>query len=254
MFINSRDRFTPLVELVDWLERAGCDEIYFLDNDSAYGPLLELYERTPHTVVRLGTNYGKWSLWQAPGIFELTKGRRFVYSDPDVIPAPECPLDALDRFGVLLDKYKLANKVGFALRTDDLPDHYRHKQTVVAYEAGMWDWALEAGAYWFPIDTTFALYREDASYAREAIRTGPPYWARHDTWYTNSEHPSEEEVFYAARAVNETPHTSGMAHWSREDVGAHHRRLAAEQRRPSATTRLRWRLRGRRAVRKGISR
>jgi hypothetical protein len=254
VFINCRDRLAPLVPLVKWLERAGCDEIYLVDNDSAYEPLLDWYRRTPHTVIRLSENFGKWSLWQAPGVFDLTKGRRFVYTDPDVIPVGDCPLDALERFSALLDRYRLPHKAGFGLVVDDLPDHYRHKDTVLAAEAPMWQWPLERGVYYAPIDTTFALYREGASWAREAIRTGPPYVARHDSWYMNFDEPTEEDLFYAERAANETRHTSGMAHWVSPELDERHAGFAEKQAKnqPGLVTRLRWRFRGRRVVRKGV--
>jgi hypothetical protein len=250
VFINCRDRLEPLIELVDWLERASTQEIHLLDNDSAYPPLLEYYERTPHNVVRLGENYGKWSLWQAPGVRELARGRRFVYTDPDVIPVPECQFDAIDRFGELLDKYKLPNKAGFGLRLDDIPDHYRHKQAVLFAEEGFWHWPLERGVYYAAIDTTFALYRHDSSWAREAIRTGPPYVARHDSWYIDLDNPTAEELFYQERAQSETAHTSGMAHWVADEL---HAPLAARSGPllPTLNARIRWRLRGRRAVRVG---
>jgi hypothetical protein len=45
---------SPLIELVDWLERIGCQEIILLDNDSAYEPLLDYYRTTPHIVLTLG--------------------------------------------------------------------------------------------------------------------------------------------------------------------------------------------------------
>ena len=57
VFIVCRDRFTCLVGLLDWLESVGqADEIYLLDNDSSYAPLLEFYEQTRHTVIRTGGN------------------------------------------------------------------------------------------------------------------------------------------------------------------------------------------------------
>ncbi len=246
MFIICRDRLSSVVELVDWLERAGCDEIYFLDNDSAYPPLLEYFESTPHTVVRLGQNYGHRVLWVAPGLFELTRGRPFVYTDPDVVPAPECPLDALDRFADLLARYRLPKKAGFGLRADDIPDHYRHKREVVAGEAASQDWPLEPGAYYFPIDTTFALYRPNVAWGYEAIRTGAPYVARHDSWYLDFDNPSDELLFYRSRA-------SDTAHWTAEELDEYHRATTARRDalRPSLSTKLRWRLRGRRRVRDG---
>jgi hypothetical protein len=253
VFINCRDRLVPLKELVGWLERAGCEEIYLLDNDSAYEPLLAWYRETPHDVLRLGENFGKWSLWQAPGVFEKTRGRYFVYTDPDVIPTLECPLDALDRFRELLDRYRLPNKVGFGLRIDNIPDHYRHRDAVIAHERRCWDWPLERGAYWFPIDTTFALYRPGAGWGREAIRTGAPYLARHDSWYIDLDNPTEEERFYQERAASATQYTAGMAHWTAEVLDDFHTAAAAgaDALRPSLMTRGRWMMRGRRVVRNG---
>jgi len=257
VFINCRDRLSPLRDLVAWLERAGCEEIYLLDNDSTYEPLLDYYRETPHTVIRLGENVGKWALWDAPGVFERTAGRQFVYTDPDVVPAPTCPLDALDRFAELLARYRLPNKVGFGLRFDDIPDHYAHKAEVIAVESAVLDWPVERGAYYFPIDTTFALYRPNASHAREAIRTGPPYVARHDSWYIDFDNLTEEEAFYEQRAASSTPYTEGMAHWTARELDPFHSGRAQERTsgRPSALrrldTRARWYLRGRRVVRKG---
>lgn len=248
VFINCRDRVTPLRELVAWCEQAGLEEIVFIDNDSAYEPLLEYYRETPHTVVRLDHNYGSRALWAAPGLFERTRGGWFVYTDPDVIPDPAAPLDALDRFRELLERYALPAKAGFGLRTDDIPLHYKHRDEAIACEAGCWDWPLEGNAYFFPIDTTFALYRPGREFSRDAIRTGPPYVARHDSWYLDFDDLPEEVRFYRARAESEI-------HWSEPDLDEWHRSLAGrrEDLRPTLTTRMRWRVRGRRAVRKGVA-
>src|SRR4051794_24519394 len=102
VFINCRDRVTDLKALVAWLENARYEEIYLLDNDSAWEPLLEYYEQTPHTVVRLGKNWSRFALWAAPDVYELTRGRYFAYTDPDIVPVAECPHEALDRFRELL--------------------------------------------------------------------------------------------------------------------------------------------------------
>lgn len=157
IFINCRDRVEPLRRLVAWLEAHGCDEIYLLDNDSAYEPLLRYYETTPHAVVNLGENFGKFSLWDAPGAYDLTAHRRFVYTDPDVLPVAECPADVFTRLSTLLDRYPGVNKVGLGLRIDDLPHHYPHRDAVLDWERVYWEWPVEANVYFAPIDTTFAL-------------------------------------------------------------------------------------------------
>jgi hypothetical protein len=200
VFINCRDRVTPLAELVGWLERAGHEEIYLLDNDSAYEPLLEYYERTPHTVLRLGENIGRFALWFAPGVFDLTRGRSFAYTDPDIVPAEDCPPDALERFAELLERYPGVNKVGFGLRIDDLPDHYRHKQAVTTWEGQFWRWRVPGDAFYASIDTTFALYRPNGHFRPvDALRTAPPYVARHTPWYLDLARLPKDEAFYQTR-------------------------------------------------------
>lgn len=212
VFINCRDRLTPLVQLVEWLERAGQDEIYLIDNDSAYDPLLRWYEGTGHTVIRLRENVGHFALWKADGVFDLTLGRPFVYTDPDVVPDPGSPLDAIDHFAELLKRFPSVNKVGFGLRIDDIPDTYSHKRAVVAWEEQQWRWPVGRGAFFAAIDTTFALYRPGAG-ARpaDAIRTGPPYIARHMSWYVDLDALSEEEAFYRGRA-------SGSTNWTGDEL------------------------------------
>lgn len=253
VFINCRERVTALAELVSWLERAGCEELYLLDNDSSYEPLLAYYERTPHRVVRLGDNFGRFALWTAPGVFELTRGRQFVYTDPDVVPVDDCPLEALDRFDELLRRYPAVNKAGFGLRIDDLPEHYKHREAVRAWEGQHWRWPVEPGAYLSSIDTTFALYRPGGQFRpAEAIRTGPPYVARHTPWYLDVDHPSEEEVYYHTHGGKKHWNTEKLPDWLVDEVA----RLETERPSPLSSALLRarmfvrvhWTLRGRRTL------
>ena len=48
IFINSRDRVTPLRELVEWCEHAGQTRIYLVDNDSTYPTLCASRRPTVH--------------------------------------------------------------------------------------------------------------------------------------------------------------------------------------------------------------
>ena len=45
-FIIVRDRIEPLRQLLDWLDRAGQREIWLIDNDSTYPPLVEFLAAT----------------------------------------------------------------------------------------------------------------------------------------------------------------------------------------------------------------
>lgn len=222
MFVLCRDRVESLRELVDWLERTGFEQIHLLDNDSAYEPLLDYYRHSPHDVVRLGRNVGKNALWTDRRFKRLVGRRRFVYTDPDVVPVEECPQDVVRRFDELLDRHGDVTKVGFGLVIDDLPDHYRFRPEVVEWESQFWEPSrvVEPGVFRAPIDTTFALYRSWSSGVPpiDALRTGPPYVARHVTWYIDSESPPDEETFYADRLARATPESVGTSTWSGDEL------------------------------------
>ncbi len=231
VFINCRDRVEPLARLVAWLESAGHDEIYLLDNDSAYPPLLQFYETTPHRVVRLHENYGRLALWAAPKAAALLDGRPYVYTDPDVVPDPCCPPDAIAHFQDLLDRFPLAHKVGFGLRIDNLPSCYRHREAVIDWESQLWEEPLGEGLFHANIDTTFALYRGGSAFAfGPAIRTGAPYVARHEPWYADSANPTEEDAHYVSRAATHTAHSPATSHWDSGALPSHLADAIAERR------------------------
>jgi hypothetical protein len=202
IFVICRDRVTCTAALVDWLERAGQPRIYLVDNDSTYPGLLEYYETTPHQVVRLGQNVGPLDFWKMGLLEALNISTRYVVTDPDVVPSEDCPLDAVEGFAAVLDGVPAAAKVGFGLRIDDLPAHFKHRDEVIAWESQFWADSGQPGLYAAMIDTTFALYQ---AHVREhmigpAIRTGFPYVARHTPWYVDSANRSEEDRYYLSRA------------------------------------------------------
>jgi hypothetical protein len=201
VFVICRDRLTPLLELIAWLEKAGQREIYLVDNASTYPPLLEDYKKTSYFVFRLPENVGARVLWRTPIIEKVAQDRFYVVSDPDIIPARECPLGAFDRFYELLQKYPQMDKAGFGLRIDDLPSHYAHKDLVIRWERQFWNVEVEPGVYAAPIDTTLMLCRPLAQCTRAlGLRTGAPYVARHTAWYLDFDNLDEEELYYQKNA------------------------------------------------------
>lgn len=215
ILITCRDRLSPLVELLTWLERSGQDRIYLLDNASTYPPLLEFYERTSHRVIRLGANVGQRAAWEAGVVEQYCAGEYYVVTDPDVVPVQDCPPDALDVFHRTLQRFPTRCKAGFGLKIDDLPDHYRFAEEVRTWEAQFWERELAPGLYDAQIDTTFALYRPDMPFQIDnSIRTGKPYIARHTAWYANSSALSEEERYYRQHAH------AGVTHWNASELPA----------------------------------
>jgi hypothetical protein len=237
ILITCRDRLSPLVELLTWLECSGQDRIYLLDNASTWPPLLEFYERTNHQVIRLGANIGQRAAWDAGIVERHCVGEYYVVSDPDVVPVEDCPPDALDVFHDALQRFPSRSKTGFGLKVDDLPDHYRFAEEVRTWEAQFWERELAPGLYDAQIDTTFALYRPGVPFQIDnSIRTGEPYVARHTAWYANSSALSEEERYYRQRARADVTHwnASELPAWLAEEVarrraGDRHGRPAEEE-------------------------
>ena len=190
IFINCRDRVSDLRRLVAWLERAGHDRITLLDNDSTYPPLLEYLNETPHRVVWFGRNRGSQALWEAG----LVPNVPFVYTDPDVVPLDDCPLDAVQHFLELLNRHDVG-KVGFGLSLQGVAPF----MPSVEWETGptIRGPEVEPGARRSLIDTTFAVYRP-GPFRLDALRTEPPYTARHSSWHVTE--LSDEDRFYLNRA------------------------------------------------------
>lgn len=210
VFINCRDRVSCLRRLVSWLEgAAGVERIVLIDNDSTYAPLLDYYASSPHTVHRLGQNYGHVALWNAGVLSKFGVTGRFVYTDPDVVPGDDCPKDAIEHLSRLLDRHPHLVKIGLGLRIDDLPDHYKFKQEVLRWESQFWRYAAGPGLFGAAVDTSFALYRSQNN-TGPAARTDHPYVARHESWYVNSAAIDDEERHYRSRAT--------CTHWSREEL------------------------------------
>jgi hypothetical protein len=214
VFVIVRDRLTALRRLIDWLERAGHDEIWLVDNDSTFPPLVEFLNETPHHVVRLGHNLGHRSPFLSGTVQRVAADRHFVVTDPDVVPDDDCPLDAVDHFRELLDRHPEIDKVGFGLRIDDLPDTYPLAPAVRAWEARFWTNEVEPGVYRADIDTTFALYRPLHRRHREdsALRTGAPYVARHLPWYLGPDDLGDEDRWYRQHGEPTT------FNWDREEL------------------------------------
>lgn len=195
-----RDRLEPLEQLISWLETEGMQRIILVDNDSSYPPLVEFLRATRHRVIFLGRNAGPYCPWQQPVWSEIARGP-YVVTDADIVPDQDAH-GAIREFSRLLNRYPEFAKVGFGLHMDDLPDTYAAKALVMAHEAQFHEKQIRPGVFRATIDTTFALYRAGQSEHSfgPALRTGPPFQARHEPWYQNTDAPTPEFAYYRAHA------------------------------------------------------
>lgn len=204
IFINSRDRLETLKSLVEWLEKAGQQRIYILDNDSTYPPLLEFYRRLDESestvqVLRLKKNLGHTALWDSKVLEILHVDTPYVYTDSDVVPSEECPLDVLGDLMQVLRKYPFLKKVGLALKTDDIT--YFDAEKTREAEKRFYLHEIEPELYFGAVDTTFALYRNYRHYnLYVSARTTGKRTARHLPWYYDYENLPEDERYYMEHA------------------------------------------------------
>lgn len=214
IFIICRDRLLPLEQLLDWFEKIDMKNIILIDNDSIYPPLIEFFNKTKLQVIRTEKNIGHTVVWNEGFAKTLFPGEYYIVTDPDVIPNEKCPDDVIKYFFSLHKKYLFHNKVGFGLKIDDLPDHYKLKKTVIDWEKQFWVHILEKNVFEAGVDTTFALYKPytDNYILHPSIRTGELYTARHLPWYVNSDEITAEEAFYRMRA------SQNITSWNSDEV------------------------------------
>jgi len=206
VFINTRDRSEPLIKLLQWLSEAGYKNIIFVDNDSTYPGLLDIFARTPFQVLPLGRNGMQKAPWESLAVRFFAKGKPYIVTDPDVVPTAKTPKDVVTHLYQILYRYPSYKKVGVALKIDDLPDHYSMKQHVIDWESRFWKPSLliEKDVYRADVDTTFALYRGDTWWLLSpSLRVGGVYEMRHEPWYQDLNKPSDDMMYYRARASNE---------------------------------------------------
>lgn len=213
VIINNFNRLEWLKQQIDWLLSVGQKNIHVIDNGSTYPPLLKYYKKIPAKVYLLDRNKGHEALWRTH-IFQRLGKYFYVYTDPDVLPTPDTPKDFMAYFLDVLNRYPQMEKVGFGLRTDDIPDHYPKKKEVLQWESGLLTNELEAGLYHSKIDTTFALYRSGVAFQNweTTIRCGEPYVLRHMPWYEDHNSLDEEAQYFLE-------HASQSSSWYKNVIG-----------------------------------
>jgi hypothetical protein len=197
IIINNYNRLHYLQQQIEWLLSVGQTNLHIIDNASNYKPLLAYYKKVKAKVYMLDRNVGHEAYWRTH-LYQRFGKYFHVYTDPDVLPHEDTPVDFMYYFKSLLDRYPTIKKVGFGLRIDDLPDYYPKKQEVINWEKALYNDAIEPNIYKSKIDTTFALYRQGAFLQcwDNTLRTGDSYTLKHMPWYENPEEMDEETLHY----------------------------------------------------------
>ena len=185
-FVIFRDRAQYAQRCVIALLAAGLEPV-IVDQGSTWEPALDWLDDMAQDGMRvLRHDGGHRGCWQWEPFRQACGTGRYVVTDPDVVPAQDCPADWLAHLGRVLDVYPGWQKAGLGLRTDNLPAHYRYRDQVVAWESQFARSQVEPGIFGAPVDTTLALYHPLSDWDRftlAALRTGAPYTADHLAWH-----------------------------------------------------------------------
>lgn len=196
VIIINFNRVTLTKAVADWCWLNGTFPV-IIDNNSSYRPLLDYYKNEcPYEVIRLSKNYGHKVVWEQKILKHLGITGRYIVTDPD-LDLSGIPGDFLNVLNEGLDRYPSYSKCGFSLDISKLPEGDLKK-----WEASLWSHPLDNMYFHAPIDTTFALYRENVDYySLSAIRTNKPYTVKHKPWeYTQVSKLPKDEAYYVRTA------------------------------------------------------
>ncbi|MGV0923055.1 glycosyltransferase family 2 protein [Empedobacter tilapiae] len=208
LIINFNQLFY-LKQLVNFLLKRGFENIIIIDNKSTYPPLLEYYKQIENqvTVEYMQKNAGHMVFFENKELQKKYGQGYYVITDADIVPNDNLPKEFMAIMLSHLDKYfKTITKVGFALKIDDIPDHFPLKNKVLKWEKKFWKNQVEKDVYKTELDTTFALYKpmypcnfSNVEYIN-GIRLAGDYICKHGGWYKNSNNMTKEEIFYQKTA------------------------------------------------------
>lgn len=193
VIINNRNRLTTTKKLVEDLLSRNTEEIWIIDNESTYPPLLDWYQNVPKEVkIHKYHNVGYLALFST-GLINQIEEEWCFYTDSDIELNPNMPIEYQE---IMLDyAYKLnSNKIALALNISDLPDYYMLKPQVLRNEARWWQEEVLPNVYKADTDTTFCLIKKVDQFA--SYRLAGNFTCKHVPWYINLDNLEEEEKYY----------------------------------------------------------
>jgi len=185
------------------------NNIFIVDNNSTYGPMVNFLDNSKLNIIRLSKNHGH-RVYELESIKKIV-GPIFLLTDPDIEIS-----DAVDKKTIQImyetsEKYKI-RKVGVALDIsgDNLREDVKYEnQTIKQWESKFWQNKVmheEIEMYWADIDTTFCLINNNYTTNWPYIRLAGPYTSKHLPWYKdwkNQLMPGEYESYMSGnRSTN----------------------------------------------------
>lgn len=216
--INNYNRLTPVRNMVGYLLARGYNNIFIIDNDSNYPPLMDWYNIIHGkgvTVIELPNNLGPHAIFNCGMLMDYEYGLRdleyVIYTDPDIELNPAMPSDFAETMAGIMKKHKLP-KLGLALRLDDIPEGAYGNQ-YMGHEQQFWVIKVEEDLYNAQVDTTFCMLWRPNHHQYDSFRLAGPYTCRHLPWYTKWENITEEEKYFLETADYNSNYRNHYQEW-----------------------------------------
>ncbi len=211
IYINNRDRYTYLKDLIIWLDNNGFTNYYVIDNNSTFQETLNYYtSELKDKVIYLNQNVGHWAIWNKL-IYLKHPFSFYVYTDSDIIPVLKDHPDLFRDLYNALRSNSFALKSGSAITIADIPDFHSKKSEILKHENSYWQNEIEENIYKAGVDTTLALYMplwHGVGRWSTHLRIAGNCLIKHQPWYINDKIADKENDYYVAHAKTAT-------HWTR---------------------------------------
>ena len=142
-------------------------------------------------------------MWQWELFRQACGTGRYVVTDPDVVPAQDCPADWLATWAGCWIFTPAGRRRGWACARTISRRITATRDQVVAWESQFARSQVNPGIFGAPVDTTLALYHPLSDWDRftlAALRTGEPYPADHLAWHENLDDLDPELAWYHEHA------------------------------------------------------
>jgi len=197
VIINNRDLLAwpkAMVERIKGYDDVG--EIWIVDNNSSYPPLIEWYDNiTKINTARAINNLGHTGAWDS-GVVKLLDSPYYVITDSD-LDLSNTPDNTL-LYLLEREKELKLGKIGLGLDWKKVKPESPYYNHMMNYEKPRWERSSIKNDIFIDvaIDTTFALYSVP-HYFIGGGSTVFPYVARHLPWeFTVEEREKDEEFMY----------------------------------------------------------
>lgn len=151
--------------------------------------------------------------------FKTHPRSNYVVTDPD-IALDNVEGDVLKVYAYLLERFPKMPNVGPIMRTDDLPDCFPYKESVINWERKLNSRRVKSIQYEGKIikyissylDSTFRMNRAGTLWkrAKRAFRVLPPYGSKHLDWYLDPESLTQDHKYYIEHASANVSHSWGV--------------------------------------------